>query len=75
MNNVIMLKKYAVGYLSKFNSSKKNLNRILQNKVRRMNLEKKDKFILYSSIDFIMADLENNKLNKKVKFMILDFKG
>ena len=46
MNNLIMLKKYAVSYLSKYNTSKKNLDRILHNKIRRMNLEKKDKFIL-----------------------------
>ena len=62
MNNIIILKKHAISYLSKFNASKNNLNRILHNKVRRMNLEKKDKFILYSSIASIIADLEINKL-------------
>ena len=62
MNNIIILKKYAFSYLSKYNSSKKNLDRILHNKVRKMNLEKKDKFILYSSIASIIADLEINKL-------------
>mgnify|MGYP001373673718 CR=1 FL=1 len=62
MNNIIILKKYAISYLSKYNTSKKNLDRILHNKVRKMNLEKKDKFILYSSIASIMADLEINKL-------------
>ena len=62
MNNIIILKKYAISYLSKYNTSKKNLDKILHNKVRRMNLEKKDKFILYSSIASIMADLEINKL-------------
>ena len=62
MNNIIILKKYAVNYLSKYNTSKKNLDRILFNKVSRMNLEKKDKFILYNSIDSIIADLEINKL-------------
>ncbi len=62
MNNIIILKKYAISYLSKYNTSKKNLDRILHNKVRRMNLEKKDKFILYSSIASIIADLEINKL-------------
>ena len=62
MNNIIILKKCAISYLSKYNTSKKNLDRILHNKVRRMNLEKKDKFILYSSIASIMADLEINKL-------------
>ena len=62
MNNIITLKKYAYSYLSKYNTSKKNLNRILQNKIRRMNLEKKDKFILYSSIASIIIDLEIHKL-------------
>ena len=62
MNNIIILKKYAISYLSKYNTSKKNLDRILHNKVRKMKLEKKDKFILYSSIASIIADLEINKL-------------
>ena len=62
MNNIIILKKYAISYLSKYNTSKKNLDRILHSKVRRMNLEKKDKFILHSSIASIITDLEINKL-------------
>ena len=62
MNNIIILKKHAISYLSKYNTSKKNLDRILRNKVRSMKLEKKDKFILYSSIDSIIANLEINKL-------------
>ena len=62
MNNIIILKKYAFSYLSKYNTSKKNIDRILRNKVRRMNLEKKDKFILHSSIASIITDLEINKL-------------
>ena len=62
MSNIIILKKYAYSYLSKYNTSKKNLDRILQSKVRRMNLEKKDKFILHSSIASIITDLEIDKL-------------
>ena len=62
MSNIIVLKKYAYSYLSKYNTSKKNLDRILRNKIKRMSLEKKDKFILYSSIASIIADLETNKL-------------
>ena len=62
MNNIIILKKYAFSYLSKYNTSKKNLDRILHSKVRRMNLEKKDKFILHSSIASILTDLEIDKL-------------
>ena len=62
MKNITILKKYAISYLSIYNTSKKNLDRILHNKVRKMKLEKKDKFILYSSIASIIADLEINKL-------------
>ena len=62
MNNIIILKKYAFSYLSKYNTSKKNLDRILHNKVRKMNLKKNDKFILYNSIASILTDLEINKL-------------
>ena len=62
MSNIIILKKYAYSYLSKYNTSKKNLDRILHNKVRRMNLNKKDKYTLYSSIASIITDLEINKL-------------
>ena len=62
MKNITMLKKYAINYLSRYNTSKKNLDRILHNKVRRMNLNKKDKYALYSSIASILTDLENNKL-------------
>ena len=62
MNTIIVLKKHAFSYLSKYNTSKKNLNRILHNKVRRMKLNKKDKYTLYSSIASILTDLEINKL-------------
>ena len=62
MSNIIILKKYAFSYLSKYNTSKKNLDRILHNKVRRMSLNKKDKYTLYSSIASILTDLEINKL-------------
>ncbi len=62
MNNIIILKKYAFSYLSKYNTSKKNLDRILHNKVRRMKLNKKDKYTLYSSIASIITGLEINKL-------------
>ena len=62
MNNITILKKYAINYLSRYNTSKKNLDRILHTKVKKMKLEKKDKFILYSSIASIIADLEINKL-------------
>ncbi len=62
MNKENLLKKYAIKYLSKFDSSKKNLERILKNKIERLNnLEKKEKYLLYSNIKKIIDDLETNK--------------
>ena len=72
MSNIIVLKKYAYSYLSKYNTSKKNLGRILHNKVRKMNLKKKDKFILYNSIASIIIDLEINFLKL---FIVMLFIG
>jgi len=57
----MFLMKYAIGYLSKYSSSKKNLERILKKKIRTMKIEKKEKFILYNSIDQVMLNLEKNK--------------
>ena len=55
------LMKYAIGYLSKYSSSKKNLERILKKRIRLMKIEKKEKFILYNSIDQVMLNLGKNK--------------
>ena len=60
MLNSIKLKKYAINYLSKYSSSKSNLERILRNKIRKTNIEKKEKFTLYSSISEIIKKLEKN---------------
>ena len=62
MNTQITLMKYAINYLSKFSSSKKNLSRILKNKIMRMKIENKDKFLLYNCIPQIIIKLENNNL-------------
>jgi SOS response regulatory protein OraA/RecX len=61
MNDTLPLMKYAIEYLSKFNSSKKNLERILKNKIMRMKIEKKEKFILYNSISQTLFKLEENR--------------
>ena len=50
MPEISDLVKYAVNYLSKYSSSKTNLERILKNKIRRTNIEKKAKYTLYNSI-------------------------
>ena len=60
MPEISDLVKYAINYLSKYSSSKKNLERILKNKIRRTNIEKKEKFTLYKSIPEIIKKLEKN---------------
>ena len=62
MKNLVIVKKYALNYLSKYDSTKKNLLRILKNKVRRLNIEKKEKYILYNSIESIILELESKKI-------------
>jgi len=58
----LILMKYAIDYLSKYSSSKANLEIILNKKIRRLKIEKKDKFFLYNSIEKIINDLEKNNL-------------
>ena len=60
--NSLILMKYAINYLSKHSSSKANLTIILKKKIRRLKIEKKDKFFLYNSIEKIINDLEKNNL-------------
>ena len=60
MSDISDLVKYAINYLSKYSSSKKNLERILKNKIRRTNIEKKERFILYNSIPEVIKKLEKN---------------
>ena len=60
MPEISDLVKYAINYLSKYSSSKTNLERILKNKIRRINIEKKEKFTLYNSIPEIIKKLEKN---------------
>ena len=60
MSDKINLTKYAINYLSKFSSSKANLERILKGKIRRSQIEKQEKFILYNSINNIIVKLEEN---------------
>ena len=61
MTDKLKLMRYAIDYLSKFSSSKKNLERILKGKIMRLKIEKKDKPQLYDSIPEIILKLENNK--------------
>ena len=62
MNYKDKLLKYAVYYLSKFSSSKKNLEYILKKKIRRLTEEKKIRYELYQEINHIIYKLEQMKL-------------
>ena len=60
MSEISDLVKYAINYLSKYSSSKTNLERILKNKIRRTNIEKKAKYTLYNAIPEVIKKLEKN---------------
>ncbi len=67
MDNKEKLLKYAIYYLSKYSSSKKNLELILKKKIRRLSNEKKIRFQLYKHIQPIVEKLENlNLINDKL---------
>ena len=67
MDNKDKLLKYAIYYLSKYSSSKKNLEFILKKKIRRLSDEKKIRFQLFNEIQIIIEKLEKlNLINDKV---------
>ena len=67
MDNKDKLLKYAIYYLSKYSSSKKNLEYILKKKIRRLSDEKKIRFHLYNEIQIIIDKLEKlNLINDQV---------
>ena len=67
MDNKDKLLKYAIYYLSKYSSSKKNLEFILKKKIRRLSDEKKIRFHLYNEILIIIEKLEKlNLINDQV---------
>jgi regulatory protein len=67
MDNKDKLLKYAIYYLSKYSSSKKNLEFILKKKIRRLSDEKKIRFNLYNEIQIIIEKLEKlNLINDQV---------
>ena len=68
MDNKEKLLKYAIYYLSKFSSSKKNLEYILKKKIRRLSDEKKIRYNLYSEIIEITKKLENLNLINDIVF-------
>lgn len=67
MDNKDKLLKYAIYYLSKYSSSKKNLEFILKKKITRLSDEKKIRFQLYNEIQIIIDKLEKlNLINDQV---------
>ena len=67
MDNKDKLLKYAIYYLSKYSSSKKNLEFILKKKIRRLTDEKQIRFHLYNEIQIIIEKLEKlNLINDQV---------
>ena len=62
MDNKEKLLKYAIYYLSKYSSSKKNLEFILKKKIRRLSNEKQIRFQLYNEILIIIEKLEQLNL-------------
>ena len=81
MNDFLLLKKYALTYLSKYDSTKKNLERVLINKVIKMkNIEKSEKNNIYQMINKILDNLElqsiiNDEDFAKKKFINLFNQG
>ena len=63
MDKINILKKNAISYLSKYDSTKKNLGQILRRKIIKMKkLEKKEKFDLHQLIPKILKELEDKNL-------------
>ena len=68
MDNKEKLLKYAIYYLSKYSSNKKNLEYILKKKIRKIIDEKKIRFDLYNVITPIITKLEKLKLINDIVF-------
>ena len=75
MDNKEKLLKYAIYYLSKYSSSKKNLEYILKKKIRRISDDKRIRFILYNEISIIISKLENKNLINDVFYAELKIRS
>ena len=69
----LLLKKYALNYLAKYDSSKKNLFNILKKKINKLTTENKEQKILYNSINDILIELESKKLIDDNKYALRKF--
>ena len=71
MSSTNLLIKFALTYLSKYDSTKKNLEKILKNKIIKMkNIEKSEKNNLYRMINKILDNLELNNIINDEDFAI-----
>ena len=68
--NFEFIKKYALKYLSKYDSSKANLKRILKNKIGRLKIENKKKFLMYRFLDNLIIEFENKKIINDSEYSI-----
>jgi len=75
MDNKEKLLKYAIYYLSKYSSSKKNLEYILKKKIRRISNDKKIRFVLYNEINLIISKLENQNLINDAEYAELKIRS
>ncbi len=62
------LLKYAVDYLSKYDSSKKNLSNVLKRKIFRLNIKGYEKSKLINNLDNIVLKLEKKQLIDDKKY-------
>ena len=56
------IQKYAIDYLSRYDSSKKNLSDVIKKKIFRLKISSKEKAMLINHIDNIILNLEENNL-------------
>lgn len=64
------LLKYSVDYLSKFDSSKKNLKEILKRKIFKLKNNSSEKKILLNSIERIIEKLEKNNFINDNRYLL-----
>ena len=62
------LLKYAVDYLSKYDSSKQNLSNVLKRKIFRLNIKGYEKSKLINNLDTIILKLEKSQLIDDKKY-------
>ena len=76
MNIENTLKKLALSYISKYDSTRKNLEMILKKKIFRMKeTSKKEKFLFYSSIKKILDEFESKKIINDQNFAEIKIKN